>query len=498
MQETEAITMEGIYKSFGGVPVLVDVDFHLDKGTIHALCGGNGAGKSTLMKIMTGVFKHDSGTVKVNGEVATINSPIDAKSYGINMVFQEMSLIPTLTVTENIYLTHEIKKGLFEDRKKMQKAAKEFLEDLGIDVDVNAYIKDLPVGACQLVEIAKAMSLDSKVLVMDEPTTSLTEYETNILFRIMRNLKQRGVSIVYISHRMQEVLDIADKIAVLRDGKIVVDKDRDQHDMDSLIDYIIGKKVEQQMQYRKREGAILDENLLEVRDLSVDGRIKNIAFNVKKGEVLGLVGLMGSGRTEIVEVLSGLRSQGNANITLDGKEISIKNVDDAIKKGITLVPEDRRREGLVLMHSVMDNICAPNFGRLKNGIFLNKKKCKDITKECIDDFVIKADGVDTIVFNMSGGNQQKVVISKWFKTDPTLLLLDEPTAGVDIGAKGEIMNIIRHFVSKEKGVIFISSELAEVLGICDRIIVLKDGEIKAEYDREELKSEEELQHAVQH
>ncbi len=498
MQSTEVITMEGINKSFGGVPVLVDVDFHLNKGTIHALCGGNGAGKSTLMKIMTGVFRQDKGTIKVDGKVAVINSPIDARSYGINMVYQELSLIPTLTVTENIYLTHEIRKGLFEDKKSMQKAAKEFLEDLGMDVDVNAYIKDLSVGACQLVEIAKAMSMDSKVLVMDEPTTALTEYETNILFQIMRNLKKRGVSIVYISHRMQEVLDISDKIAVLRDGKIVVNKDREEYDMDSLIDYIIGKKVEKQMQYRERESVCINENLLEVHNLSVNERINDISFCLRKGEVLGLVGLMGSGRTEIVEVLSGLRSQGGARIVLDNKEVSIKSVDEAIKKGIILVPEDRRREGLVLMHTIMDNICLPNFGRVKKGIWLSKKKCKDITNECICDFDIKVDGVDTTVFNMSGGNQQKVVISKWFKTNPKILLLDEPTAGVDVGAKGEIMNIMRQFVSKDKGVIFISSELSEVLGICDRIIVLKDGAIKAEYKRGQIKSEEELQHAVQH
>lgn len=498
MSENYAISMKNICKSFGGISVLNNVDFNLLKGSIHALVGGNGAGKSTLMKIMTGVYTSDSGNTYINGKQVEIKTPIDAMNNGIRMIFQELSLIPTLTVSENIFLAHELKKGPILDYKRMHKQSEELLKSLEIEIDPDARISDLEVGQCQLIEIAKALSTDSTVLVMDEPTSTLTERETDTLFSLMQKLKRKGVSIVYISHRMKEVLEISDRISVLRDGKIQIDEEKEKLTMKTLINHMIGADARSKMEFVKREQPISEENLLEVRGLSLEKKLDNISFNVKKGEVLGLVGLMGSGRTEIVEILAGLRKQGEASIILDGEALSIKDVQSSIDKGIVLVPEDRRRQGLVLQHTLKENICIPNLPSLTNNNIISHSKCDELARECVNDFGIVTDGINTSVFNLSGGNQQKVVISKWFKTNPKLLLLDEPTAGVDIGAKNEIIDIIRHFVSTEKSVIFISSELSEVLAICDRILILSRGKIVSEMLREEIQDEEVLQYAVQH
>jgi ribose transport system ATP-binding protein len=349
----------------------------------------------------------------------------------------------------------------------------------------------------QLIEIAKAIRGTSAILVMDEPTASLTEEETQNLFRIMRNLKTKGVSIVFISHRLKEVLEIADEITVLRNGEIVKNGVNEEYDMETLIELIVGQGKGRQMIYRQNHSLVPDEYILKVDNLTWDGNPNKISFTLRTGEVLGIVGLLGSGRTEIVETLFGLRHNKDVKIYIEGKQVKISNVRDAVKEGIALIPENRRDQGISLMHDILNNIMIPNLSTLQRMGFLDIRKSKTITKDCISEFSIKTKSIEDKASSLSGGNQQKVVIAKWFKTNPKILLMDEPTAGVDIGAKTEIIEIIRNFVEHQRSVIFISSEFSEVMAICDRIIVLKNGKILQELYRDDIQVEEELQHAVQ-
>lgn len=495
--ENYAVEMTDIRKSFGGVPVLKGVDFKLKKGEIHALVGGNGAGKSTLMKIMTGVYSCDSGEIKVNGQLTKIENTEDSKNAGIGMIFQELSLIPTLTVEENIFLNHEKKGKYFLNKKEMRKSAEALLADLEIDVDVTKKIQKLEVGICQLVEIAKALSVERQILIMDEPTASLTDEETKLLFKIMRRLQSRGVSIVYISHRMKEILEISDTISVLRNGEIVNTSPTGEMNIDKIISYMMGQNAVNDFVYKERKVPVSDEIMLKVENLTWAGNPNKISFEVKKGEVLGLVGLMGSGRTETLETLYGLRKQHGAKIILDGEELRLKDPAYAIEKGITLIPEDRRRLGVILMHSVKQNLNLPSLKSLQKGVLLDNKKCVEMAKECVAEYDVKTDGIDIPVLKLSGGNQQKVVIAKMFKTEPKLILMDEPTAGVDIGAKGEIVKMIRKFAEAKKSVIFVSSELSEIMAVCDRVLVYSKGRIVGELTHEEIENEEVLQNAIQ-
>jgi ribose transport system ATP-binding protein len=493
------LSLEGINKSFGGVKVLDNVDFKIRKGEVHALVGGNGAGKSTLMKILTGVYRRDSGTIRLKGIETKINNPTEAQKNGIRIIFQELSLVPTLTIAENIFLIHEIKKFIFLNKKEMNKKADKLLKDLGINIDVNLTIKDLSVGQCQLVEIAKALSVNSSILVMDEPTAALTEYETKILFEIIKTLKSKGVSIVYISHRMKEVFEVADEISVLRDGKLVATKRKTDLTLEKVIDYILGKKVEKKMEWRDRKIKKSDSSMLEVENLSFGSRLSNVSFKLKKGEVLGIAGLMGSGKTELVESLFGLNREVKGKIILEGKPVHFKNVQQAMKNGLSLVPESRRRQGLVLSHSLKENIILPNlFSQLKR-LIINNFLANKIVKESIKEFnIIATNGMNTLLENMSGGNQQKVVLAKWLKTKPKIILMDEPTTGVDVGAKAEIIDIIRNFVNLNTSVIFISSEISELIDVCDRIMIFKKGRIIKEFTHNQIKSEEEIHYAIQH
>ncbi|GHV24573.1 ribose import ATP-binding protein RbsA [Spirochaetia bacterium] len=493
-----AISLEHIYKSFGSVTVLKDVNFYLKKGTIQALVGGNGAGKSTLMKIMTGVHACDSGTIKIDGRAVKIDNTIDAQKHGIKMIFQELSLSPTMTVTENIFLSNEIKKGILLDKKAMAEKTRKLLEELEIQALPTDRIQDLGVGICQLIEIIKALAVDAKILIMDEPTASLTEKETNILFGIIENLKKKGVSIVFISHRMKDIFRIVDSITVLRDGGIVADKPKSEYTLDSLIELMIGRNVEKKMEFIKRETPVGNDILMQVENLSVGKQVHGVSFAVRRGEVLGIAGLLGSGRTETLEALFGIRKGKYNKLVIDKREIVIKNVSSAIHNGIALIPEDRRRQGLVLDHSVKDNLCLPNLKELKRGIKIHKAKVKTMTTNCVESLGIKTDGVNVGMLSLSGGNQQKVVIAKWLETNPKLLLMDEPTAGVDVVAKGEIIDIIRNFVTKGNSVLFVSSETSEMMAICDRILVYSAGRIAKEFYRENLESEEMLEYAIQH
>jgi len=491
------LSLENIEKSFGGVTVLDKVNFNLKRGSIHALVGGNGAGKSTLMKILTGVYTYDNGTIRINNQVVKFNSYTNAMKNGISLIFQELSLIPTLTVAENIFLNKEIKKGIVLNKKEMNRRTRELLEDLGIDIDVEMKVQDLTVGHSQLVEIAKALSTNASVLIMDEPTASLSDKETEILFNIIKGLKEKGVSIIYISHRMNEIFRIADEISVLRNGKIVANRPTGEYTLESLIADMMGREKNRIMEYVEREVPISDEILLSVKNLTLGKALRGITFNLKRGEVLGLSGLMGSGRTEILESLFGVHRPDSGEIVFENRRVSFRRISDAIEAGIVLVPEDRRRQGLVLMHALKENIILTNFRDVVKGLTIRKSLVRRISEKSILELKIVTDSISTKLFNLSGGNQQKVVISKWLNRQPKLLLLDEPTAGVDIATKVEIIDIVRQLANQGKSVILVSSELSELMAVCDRILVLHDGKITNEYKRSEIEAEEVLQRAIQ-
>lgn len=493
------LKMEHINKSFGNAKILKDVNFDLRKGEVHALVGGNGAGKSTLMKIMTGVYTKDSGDIIIDGEKREIQSTIDAESYGIAMIFQEMSLVPAMSVSENIFLGHELKKNGLRDVKSMKKMSVDILDKLGLDLDPDVRVSDLSVGMCQMVEIAKALSKEAKILIFDEPSAALSDTETERLFQIIRQLKEEGVSIVYISHRMNEILEICDRISILKDGTNVTTQDKENLTMEKIVSFMLGdNNTRPKFAWIEREYDRNAEDVLTVRHLKINDRLSDINFSLKPGEILGLAGLMGSGRTEIMETLFGIRKALSGEIYLRGEKVIVRNPADAVKYGFALVPEDRRREGLVLSHSIRENAIMTICRRLtKNGIFNDDEKANAIVKKNIEDLGVVSDNMNQEIGLLSGGNQQKVVIAKWLNAKPDIFMFDEPTAGVDIGAKGEILDIIRKFADNGGSVIFASSEIAEMMAICDRIIILFDGQITGEINRRELNGEEELQHAIQ-
>lgn len=497
MQQNPIISLKNVHKSFGGVSVLNGVDFDLQKGSVHALVGQNGAGKSTMMKILTGVYTCDSGAIYIDGSKVKMNSYSDAVSHGISLIFQELSLIPTLTVAENIFLNREILEGPFLDKKSMERKAHKLLQSLDIDVDVHSRVEDLDVGVCQMIEIAKALSVNAKVLILDEPTASLSEKETAHLFTLINSLKQRGVSMIYISHRMAEIFKICDTITVLRNGSIVTTKPTRDYSLTGLIEDMIGRKTAALTTADDELASkCTGRPLMTVEHLNCGSRLKDVSFELREGEVLGLAGLMGSGRTEVVESLFGLNKDASGQVTINGQPYEIKGVRHAIDSGLALIPEDRRREGLVLMHSVEENLIVPIFDKLKRGLLLESKKVADIAERSISDMAIKTHSRKTPAFNLSGGNQQKIVVGKWLNSAPSVLLLDEPTAGVDVGSKREIIDKVRDFVGENRAAIFISSDILELISACDRFIVFYDGKVTATYDRSEI-TEEVLQYAIQ-
>ena len=497
MQQNPIISLKNVHKSFGGVSVLNGVDFDLQKGSVHALVGQNGAGKSTMMKILTGVYTCDSGAIYIDGSKVKMNSYSDAVSHGISLIFQELSLIPTLTVAENIFLNREILEGPFLDKKSMERKAHELLQSLDIDVDVHSRVEDLDVGVCQMIEIAKALSVNAKVLILDEPTASLSEKETAHLFTLINSLKQRGVSMIYISHRMAEIFKICDTITVLRNGSIVTTKPTRDYSLTGLIEDMIGRKTAALTTADEELASkCTGRPLMTVEHLNCGSRLKDVSFELREGEVLGLAGLMGSGRTEVVESLFGLNKDASGQVTINGQPYEIKDVRHAIDSGLALIPEDRRREGLVLMHSVEENLIVPIFDKLKRGLLLESKKVADIAERSISDMAIKTHSRKTPAFNLSGGNQQKIVVGKWLNSAPSVLLLDEPTAGVDVGSKREIIDKVRDFVGENRAALFISSDILELISACDRFIVFYDGKVTATYNRSEI-TEEVLQYAIQ-
>jgi ribose transport system ATP-binding protein len=490
--------MKGISKSFNGVRVLDDVDFEIRRGEIHALLGGNGAGKSTLMKILEGVYTADAGTIEVDGEPVQLSSAQDARARGIVMIFQEFSLVPTLTVSQNVSLLREGRNafGLIDDRGARRRA-REIFKQMEVDVDVDAQLGSLSTAYWQLTEIAKALSQDAKVLIMDEPTASLARSETERLFELVHRLQERGISIVYISHRLEEVFEIADRVSVLRDGRMILTEETAKLSTGDAIEAIVGRRMEAAAQWRPRAVDRAARPLLEVRGLESGARVRGVDFELYRGEILGLAGLMGSGRTEIARTLFGIDKTTAGEILIEGKPTRIRNPRDAIRAGIALIPEDRRVQGLVLDHTLRDNLLLPLLGGLNSGGLVNDGRGDKVAATLMEQLGIRGGSAGRPVRLLSGGNQQKVVIAKWLGTEPEILIMDEPTVGVDVGTKAEIIDMLRGLADAGKGVIVISSELPELLAVSDRVLLLREGRVERELDRSEIETEEQLHHAVQ-
>ena len=469
------IEMKGICKSFGTNQVLKDAGFYLQDGEVHALMGENGAGKSTLMKILTGVYTKDAGTVLVDGQEVSYKTPQEAEKAGIVFIYQELNVLFDLTVEENLFMGKEItKKFGVCDKKAMRAKAKEVMERMGVNIPVNAVMSDLSVGQQQMVEICKALMVDAKVIIMDEPTAALTESETEGLFAVIESLRKKGVSIVYISHRMEEIFRLCDRITILRDGQYIDTKYIKDITMDDVVRMMIGREIGER--YPQRD-AVIGEEVLRVEGLTHQKFFRDVNFSVRAGEVLGVSGLMGAGRTEIMQTIFGNMPLASGKIFINGEEVHIKNPRQAIAAGIGFITEDRKTEGLLLEKSIAENIEITNLNKVSKNAVMNKKAGKELVQKGIDEFRIKCFNAEHLCNNLSGGNQQKVVLAKWIYTDPKILILDEPTRGVDIGAKKEIYSVINDMAAKGVAVIMVSSELPEVLGMSDRIMVVHEGHV---------------------
>ena len=481
------IEMRGIDKSFGGNAVLKEAGFLLDHGEIHALMGENGAGKSTLMKILTGVYTKDAGQVIVDGQEVCYKNPQEAEKAGIVFIHQELNVLFDLTVEENMFLGKEIH-GRFGvcDKKAMRAEVRKILDRLGVSIDPQQRMSELSVGQQQMIEIAKAVLVDAKVIIMDEPTAALTQSETEVLFQVVRSLKEKGVSIVYISHRMEEIFELCDRITVLRDGSYIDTKRIQDTDMNDVVKMMIGREIGER--YPLREASI-GEVVFKVEGLTCPGVFKDVSFEVHAGEVLGVSGLMGAGRTEIMQAIFGNMPHVTGKLFLNGEEIHNHNPGQAMKNGIGFITEDRKTEGLMLEESIRKNISLANLGRISRRGVLRKKEERELVQKGIEELHIKCFGPEHECGRLSGGNQQKVVFAKWIYTDPKVLILDEPTRGVDIGAKKEIYNIINDLAAKGVAIIMVSSELPEVLGMADRIMVVREGLVRGILSKEEADQE---------
>ncbi|WP_025640623.1 sugar ABC transporter ATP-binding protein [Schnuerera ultunensis] len=486
--EPYLVSMENISKFFPGVKALDQVSFQLKAGEVHALLGENGAGKSTLMKVLTGVYHKDNGVIKINGKEVDIADPKAAQELGISIIHQEFNLLPHLTVAQNIFIGREPRKvkGIL-DEKKLNEDAKKILKRLDLDLEPTDIVKDLSVAEQQMVEIAKAISVDSRVLIMDEPTAALTEGEVEKLFEIIKTFRNEGIGIVYISHKMEEFQHIVDRATVMRDGQYIGTVNFKETTLDHLIQMMVGRDLKDK--YPEKHAKI-GENFLEVKNISRENVLDNISFNLRKGEILGIAGLMGSGRTELARAIFGADPIDKGEIYLHGKKINISNPGDAISEGIGYLSEDRKRDGLALGLDVEDNIVLASLKDFANkfGIVQRDKTLKESEKQ-VKDLKVKTPSLAQKVGNLSGGNQQKVIIGKWLCKNMEVFIFDEPTRGIDVGAKYEVYNLMNQLADDGAGIIMISSELPEILGMSDRVLVMCEGRIAAELDIEEADQE---------
>ncbi|MHC4665699.1 MAG: sugar ABC transporter ATP-binding protein [Planctomycetota bacterium] len=487
-KETELLTFHRVTKKFGGVTALYEVDFDLRAGEIHALLGENGAGKSTLIKVLGGIHLPDSGTIRIGGEAAQIRSVADANRYGIRIIHQELSLVPNLSIAENIYLGREPAGPTGLHRRKMAADAEALVANLGLYEirSAGTVVSELSVAHQQLVEIARALSCQARILVLDEPTSSLSEAETEALFVTLRGLRSQGVGIIYISHRLEEVMRLADRITVLRDGRLVGTQFTEQLNQREVIRWMVGRDINDHFH---RPAFRTGQVALKVHELS-SPTVHCVSFELRYGEVLGLAGLVGSGRTELARALFGIDPVQQGEIWIDGQAVSIKNPGDALDKGIVLVPEDRTREGLVMFQSVGFNLALPWLKHWIFGCFPRRRKRREIIDKAINDFSIKIADPEQNIDQLSGGNQQKALVGRWMERRPKVLILDEPTRGVDVGAREEMFAIIGSLVESGMAVLFISSDLAEVLNTSHRVALYRDGGILSTIKAKDATEEE--------
>lgn len=494
MDQEIILKMENISKSFPGVQALSEVNLEVYKGEILALVGENGAGKSTLMKILTGVYQKDKGKIIFKGREINPQNPHEAQKLGISIIYQEFNLAPNLDIATNIFLGNEPKKGKLVkifDYGKAYKESMKLLNMLGLEISPDTLVKDLTVAQQQMVEIAKALAQKAELIIMDEPTSALAGKEVQKLFEIMRKLKEEEISIIFITHRLEEVFEIADRIVVLRDGKRVGELPAIKEKYNEVIKMMVGREV----RVTPKPSTKQDDIILEVKNLS-SKKIKNISFSLRKGEVLGIAGLVGAGRTEIIRAIFGADPKTSGEIYLEGKKVEIQSPKDAVKLGIGLVPEDRKLQGLILNMAVYENISLPSLKFLfPNGILKSNIEFK-LAQNFIEKLQIRTPSIFQKVVNLSGGNQQKVVLSKWLALKPKILILDEPTRGIDVGAKAEIHKLIADMAKEGIGIILISSELPEILALSDRILVVSKGKITAEISKEEASQEKIMQYAI--
>lgn len=492
MDEEYVLKAEGISKAFGGTKALRNVKLQVRKGEVHALLGENGAGKSTLMNIIIGLHKADSGTIEFEGEPYIVHNPVDALGKGISMIHQELNPFPDLTIAECIFLHRESVKGPFLDKKAQNKRAGELLEKFDVHFGPKTLMKDLTLAQVQMVEIIKAVSSNARLIIMDEPTSSLDANETDRLFKTIRDMKEKGVSIIYISHRMEEIFEICDTVSVFRDGQYITTSPMDGITREELITLMVGRKVESV--FPKIDVDIGDE-VFRAEHLSGEG-FEDISFSVRAGEILGLSGLVGSGRSETARAIFGLDSVRRGKMFLNGTEIVNKSPRAAIKKGICMVNEDRKNYGVCLFRSLRENISLPNLPERQQGLLLNQKREKREVQDAARKLNVKAASLEHNVFSLSGGNQQKVVLAKWIMANPKLLILDEPTRGVDVGAKSEIHAMICEFAARGMAILMISSELPEIMGMSDRILIYHEGRLNGEVRRREILSGEATQETI--
>lgn len=486
---TQLLKMEGISKAFAGVKALDNIQFDLKNGEVHALMGENGAGKSTLMKILTGVYVRDEGKVYLKGDAIEYTNPKEAQRDGVVIVHQELNMMKDLTVAENIFIGRETVRGKFMiDDADLIKKSNELFRRLGVSINPKQKVGDLTVGNQQMVEIAKAISMDAQIIVFDEPTAALSTKEIQDLFKIIRDLKKQGLGIVYISHRMDEIGVITDRITVMRDGEYVGTVETEATSREELIRMMVGRTLKEEP---KKESKVSENApvVLEVKNLSSGTMVKGIDFTLKKGEILGFAGLMGAGRTETARAIFGADKIDSGTIILNGKEVKINNTHEAVARGIAYVSEDRRRYGILTEKSIAENTVLPSMENFTRKGFINDKEIYKVSEEYRKSMRVKSTDSMQLVKNLSGGNQQKVVISKWLVADSDIIILDEPTRGIDIGAKDEIYKLIESLVAMGKSIIMISSEMSEVLRLSDRIIVLCEGRKTGELSIEEATQE---------
>lgn len=472
------VSMKNICKTFPGVKALDHVNFELRSGEVMALLGENGAGKSTLMKVLSGVYTRDEGSLEIFGKEYGDLTPKQAQEAGVAIIHQELNMCSHLSVAENMFLGREISKGLSLNNAKMEAEAKKILDDLKIDIDPKQTVGDLPVSKQQMVEIAKALSINAKILIMDEPTSSLTAREIEDLFRIIKKLKSEGKGIVYISHRLEELQHIVDRVTIMRDGQYITSMKFGDVTMEQIINFMVGREIKEKF---PRVECKKGKKVFEVKNLNAGKMVRNINFSVYEGEIVGFAGLMGAGRTETTRAIFGVDPKESGQIYVDDKEVEIKCPMDAIRNGVVLAPEDRKKDGLCTKLSIRHNLALPNLDMICNKLgVINSMKETQLCDKAVEELRIKTPSIDVDSGNLSGGNQQKVVVGKWLARDSRVVIFDEPTRGIDVGAKVEIYNLMNELKQQGIAVMFVSSEMPEVMGIADRIIVMCDGRITGE------------------